>query len=176
MFEDVCMKSRTAWYFAHTIHVIFSLFRTLWNSVLTIALPNYMELSRSGKDTKHTWTWRWTYNGGIEIFDVLCSVLFGNTTPTEIHHLDPKNLSSCHFCHWWYVRVPSVVKRKLLFPWLLLHVYRHNQSRSIKCHYSASLRVSMFWSLLNAIGKVKVKLDARFFVVDKIIWNIQNSY
>ena len=73
------------------------------------------------------------------MLDVLCSVVLCYAASTEVHHLYSKNLSNFNLSNWGYVRVPPVVEGKLLLPYLFLHIYRHNQSRTIFSHGSVKI-------------------------------------
>ena len=61
------------------------------------------------------------------MFDVLGSVILGDTAATEIDHLDPENLSGGDLCHRRNVGVPPRVKWKLLLVRLLCQINRHHQ-------------------------------------------------
>ncbi|KMT13418.1 hypothetical protein BVRB_4g083730 [Beta vulgaris subsp. vulgaris] len=65
------------------------------------------------------------------MLDVLRRGVIFYTTSSKIYHLYPENLSNLRFCDMWYVRVPPVVKGKLLFPWLLLQIYWNYSSCTI---------------------------------------------
>lgn len=135
-------------YSAHATDIITLLFQTIWNrslvtTIVQFVLPGTASLLENSSCRLAAAQWKWktckthyekwgTHNWRIGMLDVLCSVFLRDTAPTEIHHFNSKDLSYRNFCHGWYIWVPPVVKWKLLFPWLLFHVYRHNQSRSIR--------------------------------------------
>lgn len=81
------------------------------------------------------------------MFDILCRVVPSNPATAEVHHLHPKDLPFFHPCNRWYLGVPPVVGRKLLLAWLLLHIYRNDQSGSALSHLFHPPPISSSWNL-----------------------------
>jgi hypothetical protein len=88
------------------------------------------------------------------MLDVLCSIILCYAASIEVHHLYSKNLSNFNLSNRGYVRVPPVVEGKLLFPYLFLHIYRHNQSRTI---FSSHGSVKILSLSLGLVGGKEVR-------------------
>ncbi|WRX11321.1 hypothetical protein QQP08_003808 [Theobroma cacao] len=59
-----------------------------------------------------------------------CGIIIFYDTSSPVYHLYSKDLTDFNIRNRGYFRVPTVVKRQSLFPWLLLQVYWHHQSWS----------------------------------------------
>jgi len=88
-----------------------------------------------------------TYNCEIHEFHIICRVIILNPPSTPIHHLNTEQFPFSYISNRRDIRMPAVVERDLLLPWLLLHIYGHYQSRSQRSHVSLQYLLKSFFPL-----------------------------